>query len=640
MKNNYMFQPVKIGNCEIPNRFAVTAVLTGYCNADGTVTDRYIKYLERRAMGGFGLIITEDYRICPGAANSPTAAGLWNREQIEGNRRLTEAVHKHNAKIFCQIYHAGRQTNHWITGEQPICSSAISCPSFKELPKELSVEEIHEIVRMFGVSAAYAKEAGFDGIELHGGNGYLIAAFMSYYQNKRTDEYGGCFNNRMRFMREIYESVRSAVGEDFPIMVRFSAEEHVPSGRMLMESRMVARELESWGVDAINCSNGVYSAYIPLQTSTHFQDHAWALRNARELKSFLKIPVIGSNGVDDPLMADTLVQDGWCDIVGMARSSLADPFVPAKAAEGRYDEIRPCIRCMGCIGELMSGHIHCCVNPETGREVDYTYEDKVEKKKVLVIGGGPAGLEAAAAAARRGHKVTLWEKSDKLGGHFLTACYPPTKGEFINFLCALINEVKKLGVEIVLNREAVAEDVVAFNADKVILAAGCIPNSIDIPGADSSNVFFAEDVLLGKKEPMGRILVVGSGETAAETALFMAALERGSITMAARTDRILKKMDGNCAVSMRELLRKYEVRVLNDTRLLKVLPGAVLLDCGGEEKEMSFDFVVLGIGYHSDNSLADALECLGDKLVVVGDAKEARNALVAAAEGYDAGYRA
>ena len=281
MNYAHMFTPITINGCVIPNRFAVTAVVSDTCTEDGYATEKYIRYHEEKAKGGFGLIITENYLTSRHAGGYKYVAGLYDKALIPGHKRLTDTVHKYGTKIFCQIYHAGRQSSSLVNGGvQPVAPSPTSCPWNREMPRELTVPEIKQIVRDFGVTAANAKKAGFDGVEIHAGNGYLIAGFMSFFENKRTDEYGGCFKNRMRLLDEVYASVREAVGPDFPLTVRFSADENTLSGRGLAEARMVAKHMQELGFDAINCSNGVYGTYNPGQVSCFHQPHAWTLRAA------------------------------------------------------------------------------------------------------------------------------------------------------------------------------------------------------------------------------------------------------------------------------------------------------------------------------------------------------------------------
>lgn len=639
-----MYTPIKIGSCEIKNRFAVTAMVTNMCDEKGAATERYIKYHEAKAKGGWGLIITEDYRINPHAGGFKYVAGLYDNSLISSHKKMTDAVHKYGARIFCQIYSAGRQQNHFVNGgTQPVAASPMACPWNRDVAREASKEDIKEIVHQFGISAANAKKAGFDGVEIHAGNGYLIAGFLSYYQNKRTDEYGGCFYNRIRLLHEVYDSVRLAVGDDFPIMVRFSAEEHTISGRTLDESLMIARELESWGVNAINCSNGVYGTYNPGQVSPSYRPHGWTIHNAERMKQVVSIPVLGSNSIDDPLLADFYIGQGYCDIVGMARCSLADPEMPNKALEGRFNEIRPCIRCMqGCtLGGPFDQHaIRCLMNPELGHEYIFNYESPAKKKKVLVIGGGVGGAYAAIAAARRGHDVTLWEKSDRIGGQFITASYPPGKGEAIMLSAYLDNELKKQQVNVVFGKEAATNDILDYDADKIIIATGGIPNRPNIPGIDKDNIYFAEDVLLGRKLPEGRIVVVGGGEVGVETAMHLADGERGKITILEMTNEIASGADGTRIVAMKKFLSEREVSISLNTRLVEFCDSGLLVDSGGQSEFIECDAAVLAMGYHSNNALALSLTELGDKLVVIGDAARFSNALEAGTDGFAAGYNA
>lgn len=641
MKLKRMLEPFRIGNVEIRNRFAVTAMVTNMCDSDGYATEQYIRYHEAKARGGYGLIITEDYAVNAHAGGYARVARIYREDMIPGHRKVTEAVHKHGAKIFCQMYHAGRQSNSAVNGGVPTKSaSAQACPWNRQMTDEMSIDEIHQVVKDFGITAKHAKEAGFDGVEIHAGNGYLIAGFLSFTQNKRTDEYGGCFNNRMRILHEVYDEVRLNVGDDFPIMVRFSAEEHTYDGRTLPESRMIAVELERWGVNAINCSNGIYGSYNLAQVSVAPQGHAWTSGNARALKEVVSIPVMAVNSIDDPLMAEQLVAEGSCDFVGMSRCSLADPEMPNKAMEGRFDEIRPCVRCVqGCTGWVVKQiPIRCCLNPELGNEYRYTYDDQPDSKKVLIVGGGPGGMQAAIAAARRGHQVTLWEKNHKLGGELLAAVCPPGKGEFASYIIALQKELSRLdNVNIVLNKDATASDILDFNADKVILATGGLPNRPGFLG-NRENVIPAREILLGRRQVEGRIIVAGGGEVGIETAMYLAGGERGEITVVEMAHKMAEKTDQTRYIPMRRFLLDHEVKLMNDTKVVEVTDSELVVDAKGETKRIPYDAIVVSMGYHPNNALVEELQSISDRLVVIGDARKCQNAMEAATEGYDAGY--
>ena len=643
MNYPHMFTPITINGCTIPNRFAVTAMVSNTCTEDGYATERYIKYHEAKAKGGYGLIITEDYIVNRNAGGYQYIAGLYKEDQVPGHKRLTDAVHKYGTKIFCQIYHAGRQASSRVNGGvQPVAVSPMSCPWNREMARELTVQEIHDIVKDFGVCAGNAKKAGFDGVEIHAGNGYLIAGFLSFYENKRTDEYGGCFKNRVRILDEIYAACREAVGPDFPLIIRFSAEEHTLTGRSIAESRMLAKHIEELGFDAINCSNGVYGTYNPGQVSCFHQQHAWTINNAKELKKVVNIPILGVNSVDDPLMADSLIENGFCDLVGMARCSLADPELPNKAKEGREEEIRPCIRCMqGCVTSLYMGiPVRCCVNPELANEYRYTYDKPDVIKNVLVIGGGPAGMQAAIAASRRGHHVTLWERSDKLGGQFISAAYPPGKGEHITYVCHLTNEVKKQNVNVVLNKDASAEEVIDFGADKVIIATGGVPRKPNMPGIDLPNVYYPEDILRGRVQVEGRIVICGAGEAGVETAMYLADAERGKITVLAKRDLICRHADGTVRVANERFFNDRGVNVLYNTVAKEIHPDSVLIQAEDGDKILGCDAVIMAMGYIANTPFAGKLDMLGDKVVVVGDANGTNNAMDAGVQGFEAGYYA
>ncbi len=642
MKYNKLFTPIAINGCTIPNRMAVTAMVVSLCTDEGYATDRYVKYHEEKAKGGYGLIITEDYAVNRNAGGYRHVAGLYCDDQIEGHRAMTDAVHAHGAKVFCQLYHAGRQASHDVNGGmQPVAPSPIPSPWNREMPRELTIEEIHQIARDFGAAAKRAKEAGFDGVEIHAGNGYLIAGFMSFYENKRTDEYGGCFTNRMRFAHEVYDEVRCAVGPDFPVTVRFSAVEETASGRAIAESRMIAKMFEEWGMDAINCSNGVYSSHIAGQVATSFLPNAWTIGNAAELKKIVDIPVLGVNRINDPMMADQLIDMGYCDMVGIARGSLADPHMPEKACEERLDEINYCIGCLqGCTSaSICQIPVRCLVNPGVGREYELTYERANPTKRVLVVGGGIAGMQAAIAAARRGHDVTLWEADSGLGGQFIAACYPPAKGNYITYLRYLVGEVDRNSVNVELEKPATAADIRAFGADKVIIATGAAPKVPDIKGIDKPHVIYPEEILRGTRNPEGRIVILGGGSNGVETAAHLADLERGDITVVARRYAIADR-EGARQIPLRRFCEEHWVHFLLGRQIVEITDEGVVLSHEGNETLQPADWIVIAMGYESRNELVAELSDLGDALVVIGDAVEPRDALIAGEEGLQAGYYA
>ena len=645
MELTNLFSPMNIGKCTIPNRTVVPAMVANMCPDEGKASEQFIRYHEEKAKGGWGLIITEDYRINANAGGYPHIGGLYSDDQIESHKRLTDTIHQYDSKIFCQIYHAGRQATHFVNGGvQCMSCSPIPDPWNKEIPRAITVDEIHEFVQQFASTALRAKKAGFDGVEIHAAHGYLIHQFLSPNCNHRLDEYGGSYDNRFRFLKEIIIATREAVGPDFPIMVRVSAEENSEGGRKFHETRQILIDLEELGVDAIHLSNGMYGVVSSLGiVASHYQHHGWNQDFAAEAKKFLKIPVVTVGRVAEPCMAEDIIRSGKADFIAMGRESLTDPHWPEKAKEGRYNDIRHCVGCLqGCTASTYMGvPLFCMINPELGHEWDYDYSKAPVSKSVYVIGAGVAGMEAARAAAIKGHKVELFEAKDTVGGQFLSAAYPPYKGDYGNYVAWLYREIQKYdNINLHLNTPISADEIKAAKPDKVIIATGAKGIVPRVPGIDLPNVVQAEDVLLGKKDAGMNVIVAGGGMVGVETASFLAMQCKAHVDVIEMQPDFANDMEAGMRDDMRHLLDRLFVRVYCNTPLAGVTAEGALVKKGNDVVLMPCDTVVLALGTRSQGTLAADLEGSGIDTVVVGDAVKARQAVQAVAEGFKAGLEA
>ena len=633
---NSLFQPYVLKGKTIKNRCVVPAMVANYCTRDGKATEKYLSYHEAKAKGGWGLIITEDYAVDPKGCGFKFVAGLWEDAQIESHSELPKRVHKYGSTILAQIYHCGRQTNESVIGGMPVAPSPIPCPfSPNDIPKELTIDEIREIIEKFGDTARRAQQCGFDGIEIHGGHGYLVAQFLSPYSNKRIDEYGGSFANRTRFAVEIVKDIRQKCGDDFILGFRISVDEFVEGGRTIEESKAIVSLLEQAGVDIIHASAGVYASCDTIVPPSYVR-HAWTADMAAEIKSSCSIPVISVGRINQPQIADSVIRAGKADFTAMGRASLVDPDMPNKAQNGELEDIRQCIGCNhGCLGLLFSDNpIKCVLNPRLGEE--YLPLEKTESaKKIAIVGAGPAGLEAAIFAAQSGHDVRVYEKSNSAGGQFRLAAVPPFKGEITAFIQWQLAQLKKLGVTIEYGTEVTPEILKENGYEKVLVATGAESVIPGIKGIDLPHVVTANDVLAGTSNVGGRVVVIGGGQVGAETANHLG-VQLKAVTLVEQ----LADIAAEEAVAPRwHLLRSLEgrkVQMLTNTKVVEITSDAVKVEKDGAAFDIPSDSVVVAAGSRPVDMLSGAIEQAGIPVAVIGDAGGIGLVLDATMQGYQA----
>lgn len=636
-----MFTPLKIGKMELKNRFIVSPMVMNCCNEDGTATEKFIAYHEEKAKGGWGLIVTEDYAVDPTGRSYQYLPGLWNDDQIPSHRELTKRVHQAGAKIFAQIFHAGRQTESWITGTQVWAPSPIPCPNKKEPPHEMTLEEVKDMIAKFGDAALRAKKAGFDGVQIHGGHGYLVSEFASAYSNKRVDEYGGCLTNRLRFPLEIIADIREKCGDDFCIDYKISGDEAAPGGNNIEDVKTIATLLEHAGIDSLNVSIGVYESWFT-QVPPAAMGHGWIADFAAEVKKVVDIPVTTVGRINDPLIAETIIKSGKADACYMGRASLADPYMPENAKKGDFEDIIRCTGCkQGCTSKIDAGYQGgCMLNPRTVKEDEIQITKTIKPKKILVAGGGPAGAEAAIVAAERGHNVTLYEMSDRLGGMFYVAAVPPYKGEISAFIAWQSQKLKRLGVEVIYNTPLTREVVQKENPDSVIIATGSEAMIPAIKGCANDFVTEATVVLRGQVRADGNLAVIGGGLVGGETAHYLAT-HGNQVTVIEMAQEILKEEPGDVKKFILDAYKEHDVDIFVDSCVQSINEdGTITINTQGKDADIGpFDKIVMAIGMNARKGLADEIKDFVDEIAFAGDALSPGNALDAIENGYMAGYK-
>jgi len=632
-----LFSPLKIGRVMLKNRVVMAPMAVNYADLNGEVSERQIAYYQARARGGAGLIIVEAACVDAPAGREGFGQILIDHPRyIRGLNRLAETIKAAGSRTIIQIFHAGRQAHAAITGMQPVAPSPLPCKTIKEIPRELSPEEVEDIRDRFITAAGYAYMAGFDGVELHAAHGYLINQFLSPDSNLRSDRYGGTLENRSRLLLEIVAGIKRSY-PDLLLGVRLNIDDFVPGGLEMTESLEICRLLEAAGADLINCSCGTYESGLTSIEPASYPE-GWRSYMAAAVKQAVRIPVISGGVIRDPRTAEEIIDKRQADLVFLGRALLADSDWPCKAENGELKDIRPCIMCNNCIeSNFKSINVSCTVNPAAGREREIPARKRLNAKNrpgVSVVGGGPAGMQAALALSRYGFAVNLFEKEGKLGGLLNLAAVPPHKERIALFRDYLIRQVRRSPVNINLDQPFKAEYLQDECPVHLVVATGSKPLQPAIKGWNGRKCLQAEAVLSGRFRVSGRkVVIVGGGSNGCETADYLIGAGN-DITIIEQAEFMAPTMEKKNRRDLLNRLQNAGVSCLTGSKVLEISPpGLRITRANGQEETLPADYVVAATGYEPDNEIYTQALSLHPSVFVIGDARAVKGIREAILQG-------
>ncbi|MEP9411297.1 MAG: FAD-dependent oxidoreductase [Candidatus Brocadia sp.] len=670
-----LFDKTNIGQMTLKNRIIMSAMDLGF-TSDGTINDQIINFYTERAKGGVGFIVVGGCYPEMNGKVWKSIIGLDKDELIPGLKRLTDAIHLYDVRVAAQLLHGGRSASSFFTKMQPVAPSQLTHRSIKQEPHALTVSEIKMVIDNYVSATMRAKKAGFDAVELHGGMGYLINQFLSKATNKRDDEYGGSLENRTRFAREIIRAIKETAGKDYPVIFRMSGDDFVEEGLKIDESLEIAKILEQAGADAFNVSPGWHESKTPIMLMA-IPRMAYAFLSEK-IKLQVKVPVIASVRINDLKLAEEILDNEQADMVSIGRPLIADPELPNKYKNGQLDDIRTCIACnQGCFDSLLNFKpVSCTYNAMAGHEGEYRITRTSKPKKVVVVGGGPGGMEAARVLALRGHNVTLYERNNQLGGQLRYAFIPPGREEIQNVITYLERQISKLRVNVKIGKEADLQTIKEECPDAVIVATGGNPVMLNLPGIKGENVYVASAVLDGKV-PVGKdVVIIGGGTVGCEVALHVA--RQGAMRpdiacfllkhkVIDATDAVRYTTRGNRNVTILEMRRKIGggfgistrwimlqelkdagVKEITEVKVKEIVNnggengqgnGGVIYEKDGRDHFIKADTVIIAVGYSPNNDLQKQLEGKFPETYFIGDCAKVRTALEAIHEGFEVALR-
>ncbi|MCB6993505.1 FAD-dependent oxidoreductase [bacterium 210820-DFI.6.37] len=677
MKNQTLFSPIRIGSLTLKNRAVMAPMELGFCNeTKGLINQQMIEFFRLRAKGGPGLIIVGGGQIDPVNYTDRDMVCVSDDSAMKGLKQLTDTIHEEDCGVFLQLMHSGRYApSSLYHGVGPVAPSPVPSRLTGETPHELSPDEIRRLIGLYAAASLRAKNCGFDGIELCANSGYLIGEFLSPLTNQRTDRYGGDLSGRMTFLREIIAAVQAAAGSDFPLGVRIGGNDFMAGGNQLDDAVYIAKELEKLGVSLISVTGGWHETSVP-QVTMDVPPGTFSYLGAA-IHQAVSVPVAMSNRLDMKT-AQQLVEEDIADLAAMARPFLADPSCVRKAENGDFDSIRPCLGCnQGCLDNIMRHRpVKCLANPLAGREAELMKNglppergQAAAPQRLLVIGAGPAGMEFALTAAKRGYKVAVWEAGKEAGGQLNLAAAPPGRQDFKKLVHYLYQSCLDQGVQFCFETKAekktLARQLKTGAFDRVILATGARPIQPPFPQDPEADILQAWDVLAGKARTGKTVLIIGGGAVGVETALYLSQI--GTLTprqlaflflnKAESEDRLRKLLtQGNKQIILVEMehkigkdigitsrwgmlsrLKQAGVRILTDTRVTRVTShGADLTLPDGSAQHIDAETIVLAAGSRPHSHLLKELEEFSDRVTVLGDAGGPAKAMDAVFQGYEA----